>query len=345
MNFDVGGPSHVSSSTSSSSTDSDTNAQIMLELQAIDVEQETLFCMSSNTSLILAHYLIQQNNQHIHGGSIPGHIVINREQKKADRNLFNNYFAENPCYNEAMFRRRYRMSRNLFLRIVRQWKVVTVLAYGIAADATDEYIKIEESTVIERLKRFCRAIVEVFADRYLRAPNANDVSRLLHGGKQRGFPGIGIAPPAHYVIQEKEYDMGYYLADSIYPKWSTIIQTIHDPREGYKKDVERAFGVLQSQFAIVAGSVHFWKKYILHDIITTCIIMHNMIIEDERDVDAPIQDWMEAPTPKVEMVIDEHDRFQKFLPQHRQIKNKDAHFIFRDALIVHLWDEYTNFEN
>ena len=36
----------------------------------------------------------------------------------------------------------------------------------------------------------------------------------------------GIAPPAHYVIQGKEYDMRYYLADNIYPKWSTIVQTI-----------------------------------------------------------------------------------------------------------------------
>ena len=72
----------------------------------------------------------------------------------------------------------------------------------------------------------------------------------------------GIAPPAHYFIQEKEYYMGYYLADGIYPKWSTIVQTIQEPRspknkyfatqqEACRKYVERAFGVLQSRFAIV----------------------------------------------------------------------------------------------
>ena len=57
--------------------------------------------------------------------------------------------------------------------------------------------------------------------------------------------------------------MSYYLANSIYPKWSTIVQTIHQPQgrkkkyfaikqESCRKDVERAFGVLQLRFAIVA---------------------------------------------------------------------------------------------
>ena len=45
----------------------------------------------------------------------------------------------------------------------------------------------------------------------------------------------GIAPPAHYIIQGKEYNMSYYLADGIYPKWSTIVQTIHEPVSSKKK--------------------------------------------------------------------------------------------------------------
>lgn len=38
-----------------------------------------------------------------------------------------------------------------------------------------------------------------------------------------------ITLPTHYVIQGNEYNMSYYLADSLYPKWSTIVQTIHEP--------------------------------------------------------------------------------------------------------------------
>ena len=84
-------------------------------------------------------------------------------------------------------------------------------------------------------------------------------------------------------------------------------------QEGCRKDVERAFGVLQSRFAIVAGPTRFWNKNVLHDIMTGCIIMHNMIIEDERDVDAAIEDWMEAPTPEVEIAVDENTDFKNFL--------------------------------
>uniref|UniRef100_A0A3Q7G2Y0 Uncharacterized protein n=1 Tax=Solanum lycopersicum TaxID=4081 RepID=A0A3Q7G2Y0_SOLLC len=43
------------------------------------------------------------------------------------------------------------------------------------------------------------------------------------------------ASPAHYFIQGKEYNMSYYLADGIYPKWSTILQTIRDPHSQKKK--------------------------------------------------------------------------------------------------------------
>ena len=45
----------------------------------------------------------------------------------------------------------------------------------------------------------------------------------------------GTAPPANYTIQGQEYNMSYYLADGIYPKWSTIVQTISDPQGPKKK--------------------------------------------------------------------------------------------------------------
>ena len=67
-----------------------------------------------------------------------------------------------------------------------------------------------------------------------------------------------------------------------------------------------------------------------------CIIMHNMIIEDERDLNALIEEVVDAPTPTIEMVVDEHTCFQEFLSQHREIRDKDAYIALRNALIEHL---------
>ena len=95
--------------------------------------------------------------------------------------------------------------------------------------------------------------------------------------------------------------MGYYLADGIYPQWATIVQTFKDPMHPKKaqfkeqqqfcrKDVERAFSILQAQFAIVAGPARFWDSTYLHLIMMTCVILHNMIVEDElRDPGWPLE--------------------------------------------------------
>ena len=55
-----------------------------------------------------------------------------------------------------------------------------------------------------------------------------------------------------------------------------------EKKEATRKDVERAFGVLQACFAIIRGATHFFKLETLKDIMMACIIWHNMIIEDER---------------------------------------------------------------
>ena len=125
-------------------------------------------------------------------------------------------FFDNPVYGEREFHRRFRMSQRLFLHIVDVIKqhdnyfnqrrdasgklglstfqkvtaAIRILAYEIPADATDEYIKIGESTTIECMKIFFRAIVDVFSEWYLRSPTIEYVSRLLNIGQQRGFPGM-----------------------------------------------------------------------------------------------------------------------------------------------------------
>ena len=122
MNHNVGGPFDPAYD---SLTSSDDENVLVNALMAIEDEEEAIIQAIANNNMMIASYMYDQSQQVIHGGSIPGHIVINRDRAAADRNLFADYFAENPRFNEVMFRRRFRMSRSLFLRIVLAVKLMT----------------------------------------------------------------------------------------------------------------------------------------------------------------------------------------------------------------------------
>jgi hypothetical protein len=48
---------------------------------------------------------------------------------------------------------------------------VRVLAYGSSADSIDDYVHIGEDTILEAVRRFTLAVMEIFGDEYLRAHN------------------------------------------------------------------------------------------------------------------------------------------------------------------------------
>ncbi|XP_024314587.1 uncharacterized protein LOC112270744 [Brachypodium distachyon] len=171
--------------------------------------------------------------------------------------LYADYFADDPLHDDVIFRRHFRMSRKLFLKIteylgeyddyIRLKRDVVdtlgftsiqkctvslrLLAYGIPADTQDDYLRMEESTAIDCMYRFCRAIVAMFGDQYLRTPTAEDTARIMAQNAKRGFPGShndinvlqcsnvfaklveGTAPPVNYEINSHVYNKGYYLAD------------------------------------------------------------------------------------------------------------------------------------
>ncbi|CAL2278495.1 unnamed protein product [Prunus armeniaca] len=107
----------------------------------------------------------------------------------------------------------------------------------------------------------------------------------------------GQGPNITYQVNNTVYQTGYYLADGIYPRWTTFVKSIPNPQshkqklfatyqEGYRKDVERCFGILQARWLIVRGAARMFDEEVLRSIMMTCIILHNMIVEDEYDYDA-----------------------------------------------------------
>ena len=141
---------------------------------------------------------------------------IRRDREAAHDRLYKDYFAEDSVYNEHQFRRRFRMRRHLFLRIVealgnhseffqlrydcigqRGLSLLTkctaamrMLAYGIVADCVDEYMKIGATIALECMKNFAIGVIEVFGNEYLRKPTKADVHRSLQVAEVRDFPGM-----------------------------------------------------------------------------------------------------------------------------------------------------------
>jgi hypothetical protein len=178
-------------------------------------------------------------------------------------------------------------------------------------------------------------------------PGSHNDINVLHRSPVFANLVEGQAPEVNYTINGHNYNMGYYLADGIYPQWATFVKTIPNPKgeknknfsrfqEACRKDVERAFGVLQARFAIVRGPARYWDLETLGEVMTACIILHNMIIEDERGsrVDYRYDNMGELVTPSHQ----EAATLTQFLQAHSDIRNKQVHGQRQLDLVEHLWE-------
>ncbi|XP_074363637.1 uncharacterized protein LOC141704254 [Apium graveolens] len=158
----------------------------------------------------------------------------------------------------------------------------------------------------------------------------------------------GRGPQVKYTINGNKYNMGYYLVDGIYTSWPIFVKIITKSQcnkrkyfataqESIRKDVERAFGVLQSRFAKVRGPSRFWDVETMKYIMTTCITLHNMIIEDKRELQLEEQFDTNVEIPTDILNRNHPNTFREFIEVHAQIRDKQDHIQLQNDLIEHLW--------
>ncbi|XP_051190679.1 uncharacterized protein [Lolium perenne] len=119
--------------------------------------------------------------------------------------LDSDYFADDATHTEKDFWRRFRMNKDLLMKIVfgireydhyfmfkqdctslwgfssiqKCFAALRCFAYGATPDATDGYLCMAESTCSKTVYMFCRAIIAVFCGDYLRSSRADDTTRIL----------------------------------------------------------------------------------------------------------------------------------------------------------------------
>ncbi|XP_062182040.1 uncharacterized protein LOC133886310 [Phragmites australis] len=123
----------------------------------------------------------------------------------------------------------------------------------------------------------------------------------------------GTEANVSYTVNGNRYDMGYYLGDAIYPEWATI-----------------------SRFAIIRGLTRVWDKSTLQNIMTACVIMHNMIIEDKKG-GAASEDVFDYMGEKATVHRDPDQALLHYVEATEAIRNRALHHQLREDLMEHLW--------
>ncbi|GKA73760.1 ALP1-like protein [Tanacetum coccineum] len=102
------------------------------------------------------------------------------------------YFSEHSQYDEATFRMRFRMIRKLFTNIGRKCtSAILQMAYGAVPDALDEYLQMGATTARKSLQLFCKAIMELYGEQFLRKLTNTDMEKLYaYHEEKHGFPGM-----------------------------------------------------------------------------------------------------------------------------------------------------------
>ncbi|XP_073130805.1 uncharacterized protein [Henckelia pumila] len=206
---------------------------------------------------------------------------VNPDREDMHSHFVKDYFSENPTFHAKIFRRRFRIRRELLVRI-----------FDVLTNHSDYF----------RWKR------DAVGSRYdINVLNESLLSNAVLQGNTPNIYEIFL----EWFAFVKSFP---FLKDSKRNKFK-------ERQECARKDVERAFGVLQARWAIVRGPARSYYKNDLRNIMYTCIILHNMIIEDEGDESVNWSD--EDSPPPARIVMGSTQEFRDYLQNYSELRDRE----------------------
>ena len=183
---------------------------------------------------LLAYLWLKEKGTH--GGSLPGKQK-NRDlgHEEASNRFMSDYMCDDPLFTDEEFRRRYRISKSIFIRIVTKivefdsWFAQTkdcigkqgispflkvavalvILGNGTSSERCVSEYRMSESTISKCVHRFCSAIVAIYFEKIVTYPTDSEAQDECSVNEKRGFPGCigsidcqnwtwGMCPVSHH---------------------------------------------------------------------------------------------------------------------------------------------------
>lgn len=104
--------------------------------------------------------------------------------------------------------------------------------------------------------------------------------------------------------------------------------------------MERAIGVSQSRVHIVSTQCRTLRKLVMHDIMNSFVILHNIVVECVRPLAKLVEKLVEVANISVQE--DVQCRFERHSPQEFQIVPSSIAALCAINILLHSASEYTD---
>ncbi|GJY70529.1 ALP1-like protein isoform X1 [Tanacetum coccineum] len=196
------------------------------------------------------------------------------------------------------------------------------LAYGNTPDAFDEYLQIA-LIVCAGNENFVQihdrgnTIWHVFFE----VAGANNDINVLDNSLLFDDLLDDIAPIAPFVVNGVAFENCY----------------IKKQQESARKDVERAFGVLQGRWGIIQQPARQYHVNRIRRIMYSCILMHYIILEDQEMVISDFNEMYANPSRNMQRTSIERYEIQR--RKAKELQDKETHISLQRKLMEHIWQE------